>query len=133
MIATRIAKLAMVRMIPEFFLDKVPPGRLHGRLLKLQNEVDSMLSRMPPPTPEQNRAIYKIVSNFGYLSGWEGKERHIITVISFVMALVNDEKWDKINDLLVDIHDYYERVGDTNQLCYIGGNIAAEKWGYAYE
>jgi len=127
---TKVAELALIRAIPDSLIPKTKPGRLQGRLVKLRTEIDKMFNGYVLQGAELEKVQQKIMA-FAEKSGWEGKEKHVCTAISFMLAMIEDSEHtypEKITELLNDILDYFERKKTTKQLCYIAGDIAAKKW-----
>lgn len=130
----KIAELALIRSIPtkEFDDGKMENGRLKGLFLKLQKLADKELGKLLQwPDQDDIAAIGIKLDEFGRITGWNGKERHVTSMISFCLGMI-EESENRINPAIIDtlnkIIDYFERTGKQRQLCYLSGQVAAEKW-----
>ena len=127
----KMAELAMIRAIPDLIIGDVKPGRLKRVLTDLTAEVDLALERLPQPTCSDMIAVEGKINEFGRLSRWEGKERNVNTMALFCQSMIEESDFEfsaKIVELLVDLVDYFERVGKTPDASYLAGGLAAKKW-----
>ena len=127
----RIADLALVRAVPDMILgmNSVPNGRMRGLLERLQRAVDKELARGPALADGQIKAIGEKMFAFGQVTGWERKEKNMLTIINMLLALHEKERLpDRISQILCNIHDHLERGGHAPAATYWSGARAAELW-----
>ena len=70
------------------------------------------------------------MDEFGRRTGWLGREKHVLTLLSFLLDMVEHSKFEYNGDIvkyLNLIFEYFERVSKKN-ICYVAGSIAGEKW-----
>lgn len=127
----KTGELALIECLPKNVLPTTKNGRLQNRLIQLQNAVHSEFSRMPYISlREKNQALNKIM-DFGEKTGWDKRERHPVTLISFLLGMVENSKFkynQKITTLLNEIFDYYERAKQAKNICCVAGALGNEKW-----
>jgi hypothetical protein len=127
-----VAELGLIRSIPDNTKSPEKNGRLKGLYKKLQKAVDQKLQTLPRPTFAEVNRIEGIYLAFGKATGWEKKTRHIGTLASFCLGdgvLVSNKDYSpKINSILMDIVDYFDRANKINGLTYAAGCDASEKW-----
>jgi len=127
----KYSELAMIRALPDFIVGSLNPGRLKNRCEKLLKLVDSELAKLPEPTYNELNKISDRIKLFGKASGWEGKQRHTVSVVSFLLAMIEESSFShnqKIINTLNDIFNYFERNRDAKPLCLKSGEIASQKW-----
>lgn len=124
------AELAFIRSIYDILSTDLKPGRLQGRFVTLQKEVDQQLSLLFV-NDEELEVLKDVLDNFAELTGWADKSRSVGTILSFVMQMIEDSDNEfppKILTILNEIVDYFERVRPFSALCYTAGTIASNKW-----
>jgi len=127
----KMTELAMIISIPEFTKDQVKPGRLKNLFNRLSQTATKELEMIPPATISELYDIENLVGDFGKSTGWEGKSKHIITLVSFCLDLIERSEFrhnPRITETLNDIVEYFERSGKSPAPAYWAGSIAAEKW-----
>jgi len=128
---THLYELALIQSILSCTMGKLEGGRLKNQYAKLEKETATQLRRLPKVSTADIKKAEKVLGEFGRLTGWERKERHIATLVSFVLEIIEKSEFSyspKTVDALVNIHDYYDRVGDVMPICHRAGEIAWEKW-----
>ena len=128
--AEHYAELAFLRAMPDHLLPEVPNGRLKNRLSKLLKLTDLEIQKLKDMTFEECEQTADIIKEFALLSGWDGKKRHVVSVVSFLLAMIEDSKYnypDSIISVLNDLFDYFERAKAIKGLCLMSGSRAAEK------
>ena len=127
----KMAELAMVISIPEFTKGEVKNGRLKNLYQKLTKTATMELERIPKASIVELVEIEDKVANFGKETGWEGKEKHIVTLASFCLGMLENSKSkfdSKIIEILNDIVDYFERAEKAPGPSFWAGSVAASKW-----
>lgn len=125
-----LATLAMARALPDFTLEKVPPGRLRNRYLKLITEVDKELRKLPRATPADMDELGAKLGDWGKSTGWLGKERHVCTITSFLLAILTDymPTAGRVIETVEDIYDYFDRAKKVPAPSTWAGTSAYLKW-----
>jgi hypothetical protein len=127
----KMTELAMIISIPEFTKEDVKPGRLKNLFNRLSTTANRELEKIPRATIVELDNIEKLVGEFGKATGWEGKPKHIITLASFCLELIEMSEFKyspKIISILNDIVEYFENAGRALPICYWAGSVAAGKW-----
>lgn len=127
----KMSELALIRGIPDLIVDDLKNGRLKGQCFKLVKEVDKQFLDFPSPDEMDISKISGILSSFGKSTGWENKPKHVMTLVSFCLDMVEkseNKNSKKLIDILNNIADYFERKKDANQSSFWSGQLAAEKW-----
>lgn len=102
----------MIRAIPDLAIGQVRPGRLKGLYGRLTEAVDGDLFRLPRPTVLELLRIDKSVQEFAKTTGWQNKQRHIMTLVSFCLAMIEHSEFQysqRITKNLSEIVEYFER------------------------
>ena len=98
---------------------------------QLQAAVDIDLGKLATSlSPTDLMEIKLVLNRFEKISKF-GKQKHIGTIVSFCLALIenSDEEFNsKIVETLNSICDYYERVGDLHVASMWSGDLASERW-----
>jgi len=126
-----LGEVAMLLMMVEAFIEKSGPGRLKARCVRLRKEIIKEMQKIKNVTEDEKNEASKKVIRFGEMTGWEGKPRHIVTHISFFLAMMEasfNAYSPKIYRLFNDIVDYFDRGRDHSVLCDHAGITALEKW-----
>lgn len=127
----RFAESAYIRAIPDLLHGELRPGRLSNLYGKLVKAVDADLVRLPVIGDSDVLVIRDIIVEFGKRTGWTGKKRHVGTLLSFAIAIIESSEHKhnpKILETLNLIVEYYERKQNFKIICCHAGAIAAEKW-----
>lgn len=128
---SHIAELALIRSIYDLLKDKLKPGRLKGKYEALQKEVDKTLAGRHIDKDAELPVIGKALEKFADATKWNNKELSVGTILSFVLAMVEEsdnKSSDKITSILNEIVEYHEQTKQFSALCYSAGAIASEKW-----
>jgi len=124
-------ELALIRSILACTTGTLEEGRLKNQYNRLEKETTKALRSFPQISTDDVKKAEKILNDFGKLTGWQHKERHVATLVSFALEIIEKSEFiysQKTVDALVNIHDYYDRVGDVMPICHRAGEIAWEKW-----
>jgi len=127
----KMTELAMIISIPEFTKDQVKPGRLKNLYNRLTKTATKELEAIPRATIRELDIIESLVGKFGKETGWEGKPKHIITLVSFCLDLIERSEFKynpRITETLNDIVEYFERSGKAPAPSFWAGSVAANKW-----
>jgi hypothetical protein len=128
----RITELGLIRAIPEMLADgQVKNGRLRGLFRKLQKAVDGEFAVLPLVTDADMLVIKGLLDNFGAVTGWVRSDKHISTLLSFCLEMLERRRFNhnpRITQILGDIADYHMRKQDFKTVCCKAGVIAADKF-----
>jgi len=107
-----------------------PQGRFAGMLRRLGKEAAKEFARLPRISDSDLKKAEKAIVALGEKTGWEGKGKHPATIVSFLLAAIDEEpSFDgKIVEILNELHAYMERGKNRLQPCYWAGARAAEIW-----
>lgn len=125
------AELALIRAIPDMILGDCKQGRLRGLNHKIIKQVDSILRTLPRTGYLDMLNISEKIFEFAKETGWEKKEKHVVTFASFALEMIERSPFeypDKITEYLNDLVDYFERAGRVNTAPMWAGGVAYEKW-----
>lgn len=126
-----IADLALIRALPEFMAGKLKEGRLKNKSNLLIKAVDQDLKRLGPISDFELEMVRLKMIEFGKRTGWQKKEKHLATLLSFLLAMVEDSSFyfnPKILENLNHMFDYFDNAGDAKIICNVAGAIANTKW-----
>ena len=123
-----VAELALIISIPGINVDQLLPSRTKGLLTRLYKETVKDLGKTPKKDPKK---IEPLIQKFGEETGWEGKSRHISTLLSFCADMIECSE-NKFNPRILEaINDLIARLERGKELkapnCW-AGSIAADKW-----
>jgi len=124
-------ELALTRSILSCTQGTLKKGRLKNQYKRLEKETTKALQVFPKISTSDVKKAEKVLNKFGKLTGWQHKERHVATLVSFALEILENSEFfysRKTIDALVNIHDYYERASDVQPICYRAGEIAYQKW-----
>lgn len=127
----KLLELAMVASIREFTKETQSNGRLNNLYSRLSKIAFKEIEKIPRPSPLEIEKIGQLVDRFGKSTGWLGKEKHIATLASFCLGMIEDSEFNfnpRIVETLNDIIDYFERAGESPAPSFWAGGVAAEKW-----
>ena len=127
----KIVELALIRGIPDMIIGTINEGRLKKLYKKLIKEIDIQLKTLTKPTGMDIYIIGNKLEKFGIDTGWNGKKKHVVTIISFCLDMI--ERSDSVFTkktvfILNDLFDYFERINEFKYPSLWGGRCAAEKW-----
>lgn len=108
-----IIELALIRGIPDFYLDRNVKGRLKGIYKNLIKAVDSQLSYCNYITDQIKHNAEKILDSFADDVGWK-ENRHIMTHISFLLMMIEESEHSYSSNIIKYLNmlsDHFERVG----------------------
>lgn len=132
----KMMELCTVISIPQFTNGKVSNGRLKGLYNKLEKVITKELEILPKMSTLNRIRVDALLEEFFKATGWQGKPRHIATLASFCLEMLENSEFKynpKIDDILNDIVDYFDRKKKVSGLSFVAGRIAAEKWNYIME
>jgi len=127
----KLSELALIRALPDFIIGKLKPGRLKNKCDRLIRLIDAEIIKIPKITTKDAYDVKLRMQEFGKRTGWENKERHVVTLVSFHLAMIEESEFEydpKIGQYLTDIFDYFERKEGSRPICYVAGDIAMTKW-----
>ena len=129
-ISKKATELSLVSAIEKLVVKK-KNGRLNGLLEKLAKEANNELDRIYGLNRVEIDEIGKNIYEFAVSTGWLGKQRHLCTIVSFCLAMLDQSEFkynQRITGILNEIYDYFDRVGKAPYQCNWAGSLAMEKW-----
>jgi len=127
----KTSELALVECLPVNVLPHTRQGRLQNKLKALQLAVHREFDKMPLITKEEKEIASDKITAFGLKTGWDKTEKHPVTLISFLLEMIENSKYKysyKITKLLVEIFEYYERGKEARTACLVAGKGGHQKW-----
>lgn len=127
----KMLELCTIICIPEFTKAKVQNGRLKRRYQKLEEEIEKELKVLPKMSTLNRIRCDELLQRFFKETGWEGHGKHIATLASFCLGMLEDSEFEynpKITDILNDIVDYFDRAGKAPGASFWSGSLAVDKW-----
>jgi hypothetical protein len=127
-IEQKCQELALIHCLG--LIHNAKPGRLRNRYDKLTAITARMLEPLNLSWSEVSRAQNRI-ETFEAAVGWNKRQRHMLTIVSFVALMMEQSEFkypDKLWDAINDIVEYYENGRDAKPLCFIAGELAYQKW-----
>ena len=122
------AELALIYSIPEIC---APTGRLKSLLQSAQKIAARELGNLPRLTDEDLHAILDRIYAWGKQTGWLGNDKHVSTLISFVLSMIDQSPYTypaRLIDKLNEISAYLEKGGNYKYPSCWAGSLAAERW-----
>jgi len=103
-------------------------GRLNRLIKQAVKEALKEADKLQLPPRSENKTILDMFEKLKKETGWNNGARHPLTFINFCLMILEKYKYQKINDILVEIMDFFERAGNAPQPCFWAALIAYEKW-----
>ena len=106
-------------------------GRLEGMANRLRELTYKEIEKLPHFDNDELAQAEKVLKQFEVESGWKGKGRHIATLASFGLDIIEHSEFTfdpKIQETLINIVDHFDRAGNVPSPCFWSGAVAAEKW-----
>jgi hypothetical protein len=104
---------------------------LHDHYKALVNETARELRKLPGLTRAQVDRGIRITQQFEKATGWNGKPRHMMSLISFCCEMIEHSRFRYPRSLLHaiwEIVDWYEQHDGLKVLCFTAGEVAYQKW-----
>ena len=123
-------ELALIVALGEFG-SRATTGRLQGACQKIVKFVTRELEKLPPLTDEDLKPMAVALDEFGDQTKWDGQNRHLATVASFCLEMLENSQFEydqKILNNLNKIVDHFDRVKKVPGPSFWAGSVAAEKW-----
>ena len=89
------------------------------------------LEKLPPLTDDDLKPMAVALDEFGDQTKWDGQNRHLATVASFCLEMLENSQFEydqKILNNLNKIVDHFDRVKKVPGPSFWAGSVAAEKW-----
>ena len=80
-------------------------------------------------TASEKIEVEKRIFEFGRVTRWEGKPRHVMTYVSFCLSLMESVRGSE--DIIKELNAIsarFERFGESRMACMAAGALALEKW-----
>ncbi len=126
-----ITELALIRAIPDLTIGKLKPSRNKSLFLQLQKSVDKDLRKFPRQSKPGLDRIWNTVQEFGRQTGWLNETRHIGTLFSFCLEIIEKSNFKfnpKISEIINKIIEHLEAGNDFKYQSCWAGSLAYEKW-----
>lgn len=128
----KTAEIALVRSLGEQVQGQSKKGQwIYNSAKKLVKASDRELKKLPYISNKDMKKIEGYLTKFFDITGWAGKTKNSVTVISFCLELVEKSKFkynDQMTDSLNMLFDHNERSGSLKPACLWSGGLAYEKW-----
>lgn len=132
----QLSCLAIIKAFPDMIKgDALKQGRLKNLHTKLSKETDIVIHYYIRPSKTEMKQMQDGITEWTDKTGWENKQRHICTLVSFFVGISSDymPKEDKLINLLFEIYKYFEREGNAPAACAVGGCLAMKKWNAVFD
>ena len=131
-----LTELALIRAIPDLTMGDLKPCRKRALFIRLQKAVDRDLRKFPHVSQDELDQIWAKVEQFGKLTGWLNQTRHVGTLFSFCLAIMENSEFEfnpAIRETINDIIKHLEAGRDFPfQSCW-SGDLAYSKWESLFE
>lgn len=110
---------------------QMPPSRKKGLLIKLNTAVNKRLATLPRASNAEYIYIKARLDEFGAKFGWEGSEKHLGTMLSFCVDLINRSEKLFPSAILSTLNLLIDHLEEGNQLytkSCINSKEAADLW-----
>jgi len=127
----KVAELCFIKALPKFIINDLKPGREKNLVDRLEKAVDISLAKSPQLTWGEMREARNRMAVWGKETGWYDKEKHITTLISFLLAMIEESQFTfdpKIIECLNNLFEYVDRKYPAKTICMVAGGIANDKW-----
>lgn len=111
-----MTELALIRAIPDMLHGKIPKGRISNIYKKLQKYVDKILVTFPQVTNLDKLDIGHKIHTFGQKADWEKHQVDIAVLLSFVLDLIENSKFDYPYQIIDALNDAFEFI--TQSMSY---------------
>lgn len=125
----KIVEIAFVVAIPKMIKDKIKKGRFRNLCRMLYKTSTKELNKIQLTKAEESTAL-ETIFEFGKRTGWEGKQKNVMTLISFALCLIEESEFEhnaKIISVLNDMYEYLSRRDGVPAGCDWAGQLAVEK------
>lgn len=102
-------------------------GRIDGLLKKLEKLANRELNRHRPTQTDVNVMVRKL-DQFDKLVDWGYTDKHLVTYCSALLLMLEPFNLKQINQILIDITDYFDRMINVPPGCYWSGEVTYKKW-----
>ena len=126
----KTTEIALIYAITDFTGTPLE-GRLKGMAKRLRKLTYKELEKLPHFNDIELAEAEKLLKQFEVVSGWKGKGRHIATLASFGLEILERSEFSfnpRIREALIDIVDHFDRAGKVPGPSFWSGAVAAEKW-----
>ena len=131
-----ISELALIRAIPDLTIGDLKPSRKKGLFLRLQREVEKDLALLPIPSQYDLDSIWDNIELFGKKTGWLNETRHVGTLFSFCLEIIENSEFKFRPSITETINDIVSHLEDGKNFfmpsCWAGSS-AYEKWESLFE
>lgn len=127
----KTAALQIVFDLASHVAENSGAGRLRGKCEELvQWSAGRLMELRPRLTAVDVARVQAMKDRWGTAVGWNGRPRHVCTVVSFLIAVMTDHFRDetKMVDNLTAVFDYYDRAGNCPIQAGWAGTLAYLKF-----
>lgn len=130
-----MTELALIRAIPDMILGRIPKGRISNIYKKLQKYVDKILCTFPQVSALDKMDIQERIFSFGRSADWERREVDITTLLSFVLDLIENSKFEYPGQVIAALNEAFEFLTQSMNPDELSEHIkeaerAADIWRY---
>ncbi len=125
----KIVEIAFVVAIPKMIKDKIKKGRFRNLCRRLYKISCREINKIQLTKEDEDTAL-QIILEFGKRTGWHGKQKNVMTLISFALCLLEESEFEhnaKIISVLNDMYEYLSRRDGVPAGCDWAGQLAVEK------
>lgn len=126
-----LSELALIRAIPDLTMGTLKPSRKKALFIQLQKAVDKDLRKFPRVSESDLNKIWEIVQEFGRQTGWLNETRHVGTLFSFCLEIMENSEFKfnpGIRETILKIIEHLEAGNDFKYQSCWAGSLAYEKW-----
>ena len=123
------AELALLISLPQTIKGITKPGRLRNLVSEIAKEAERIYNTTFEQASKGEVAqIGLCLEKFNNEIKWSERPRHILSYVSAISFFIEGRGYKKINKLVTEIVDYYERVGKAPAACFWSGVDAKKMW-----
>ena len=128
------AELALIISLPETIKGITKPGRLRNLITKMAKEAENVYdSKFKQISKADLNDIGDRLSKFNNSAKWSERPRHILSYLSAISIFIEGRGYTKIEKLITEVIDYYERAGQAHPACFWSAVDAEKIWRECFE
>ena len=128
------AELALIISLPETIKGISKPGRLRNLISQLSKEAERIYnSKFKQASKLDILEIGESLNRFNNSAKWSERPRHILSYISAISIFIEGRGYKKIEKLITEVIDYYERAGQSHPACFWSAVDAEKIWRESFE
>ena len=127
------AELALLISLPETIKGITKPGRLRNLISKIAGEAEKIYdNEFKKATKSEQFYIGMSLDKFNRSAQWSKRPRHILSYLSAIAIFIEGRGYRKIESLIMEVTDYYERAGKVQPACYWSALDAEKLWNNSF-